>query len=456
MRCLMSRSSPPSSNSAGVDATDSGAIDSGWSSVPPAPSAPLALPVPPTDVEPSGLRRLPGKGRAEGTLLGVAPPQAHAPTLPLARSPIVVHSGVARPHSAPAEPVASPPRESRPPEALPIPLARRVRPAPPNLPAEPSRVTAAKAALTEVEVPVRADQIPSFNPHVGAPVIIVPEHEIRVDVEAPSFGQALKNRVRFAGIALPLWRVLAPAIGLLVLGAASVAAVGTWRLQVMRSAVAHRALPSVPSSTRATAPAASLMPPIEPARTATPGEALSADEVLTLAMADLERRRQSAKMFRETIAGDPSALRDKLVIADLRRLTADPQTALEGLATVAALPGSTSADLLYEIWTATPNRTDATELARALLYSRDVLRKASPALSVALELRLAETCQANLAILPLALQVGDRRSFPLLNKLKRKDGCGTHRRQDCFACLREGEELEAAITAVKGRRPPNL
>lgn len=411
MRCLMSRSSPPS--------------------------------------------RLPSKGRAEGTLLGVAP-QAHAPTVPLARSPIVVHSGVARPHSAPAEPVASPPSESRPPEALPIPLARRVRPAPPTLPAEPSEVTAAKAALAEVEVPVRADQIPSFNPHVRAPVIIVPEDENGVDVEAPSFGQALKNRVRFAGIALPLWRVLAPAIGLLVLGAASAAAVGTWRLQVMRSVAAHRALPSVPSSMRTTAsPAASLMPPIEPGRSVKPGEALSADEVLTLATTDLERRRESAKMFRETIAGNPSALSDKLVIADLRRLTADPQTALEGLATVAALPGPTSADLLYEIWTATPNRTDATELARALLYSRDVRRKASPALSVALDLRLAETCQANLAILPLALQVGDRRAFPLLNKLKRKDGCGTHHRQDCFACLREGEELEAAITAVKGRRPPN-
>jgi hypothetical protein len=432
----LSRSSPPSSNSAGADGADSGAIDSGWSTVPPAPSAPLPLPLPAPDVEPSGLRRLPSKARAEGTLLGVAP-QAHAPTQPLVRSPIVVHSGVARPHSAPPDLVASPPSESRPPEALPIPLARRLRPAPP-------------------EVPVRAAQVPSFHPHVGAPVIIVPEHEVGVDVEAPSFGQALKSRVRFAGIALPFWRVLAPAIGLLVLGAASAAAVGTWRLQVMRSTAAQRALPSVPSNTRATTPpAASLIPPIEPARTAKPGEALSADEVLTRATADLERRRQSAKMFRETIAGDPSALRDKLVIADLRRLTADPQTALEGLATVAALPGSTSADLLYEIWTATPNRTDATELARALLYSRDVRSKASPALSVALELRLADTCQANLAILPLALQVGDRRSFPLLTKLKRKDGCGTHRRQDCFACLREGEELEAAITAVKGRRPPN-
>ena len=291
---------------------------------------------------------------------------------------------------------------------------------------------------------------------MGEPVIIVPEHEIEVAVEAPSFGQALKTRVRFAGLALPLWRVLTPAIGVLVLGAASVAAVGTWRLHVTRSAAAQREQPSVPSSTLPTAPpAASLMPPIVPARTAKPGDALTAEEVLALATSDLDRRRQSAKMFREKIAGNPSVHKDKLVLAELRRFTADPQTAQEGLATVAALPGSISADLLYEIWTATPNRTDATELARGLVYSTDVLRKASPALSVALDLRLAETCEANRVILPRALEVGDRRSFPLLSKLKRKDGCGPQRRQDCFACLREGDELEAAITAVKGRRTPN-
>jgi hypothetical protein len=316
-------------------------------------------------------------------------------------------------------------------------------------------VAAAKGALIEVEVPLGANQVSTFNPHVGAPVIIVPEHEMEVDAETPRFGQALKNRVRFAGIALPLWRVLTPAIGVLVLGAASAAAVGTWRLRVTRSADAQREQPSVPSTLPTAPPAASLIPPIVPARTAKPGDALTADEVLALATSDLDRRRQSAKMFREKIAGNPSAIKDKLVLAELRRFIADPQTAQEGLATVAALPGSMSADLLYEIWTATPNRTDATELARALLYSADVRSKASPALSVALDLRLAETCEANRAILPRALELGDRRSFPLLSKLKRKDGCGPQRRQDCFACVREGDELEGAITAVKGRRTPN-
>jgi hypothetical protein len=308
-------------------------------------------------------------------------------------------------------------------------------------------VTVGEAALIEVDLPIRADQFPTFNPHVGAPVIIVPDHEV---VELPGFGQALKNRVRFAGTALPLWRVLAPAIGLLAVAVAFAVAVGTWRLLVTGSVAAQVALPAVLSNAPASAALpASKAPSIEPGRAARPGDPGSVDEVLTLAASELDARRQSAKVFRERIARDPSALQDKVVVAQLRNLTADPHTAQEGLATIAALPGSMGADLLYEIWTATANRTDATELARALLYSSDVRRKASPALSVALDLRRAETCEANRDLLPRAVQVGDRRSFQLLSKLKRKDGCGTNRKHDCFACLREGEELEAAIRACR-------
>ena len=49
---------------------------------------------------------------------------------------------------------------------------------------------------------------------------------------------------------------------------------------------------------------------------------------------------------------------------------------------------------------------------------------------------------------------GDRRSFHLLNKLTRKYGCGPNKRQDCYACLRDGKDLDAALKAVKARREP--
>jgi hypothetical protein len=186
-----------------------------------------------------------------------------------------------------------------------------------------------------------------------------------------------------------------------------------------------------------------------------PPESLTADEVLRLASVAADREEQAAKSFLENLTRDPSTLKNKAAMAELRRLTADPDTAREALAASARLPGPVSADLLYEIWTGTPNRTNASELARSLVYSRDVRAKASESLAVALDLRTAQTCADNQAILRRALSAGDRRSLPLLMKLKRTQGCGTTKKQDCFVCLREGGDLDAAITAVKGRRAPN-
>ena len=70
------------------------------------------------------------------------------------------------------------------------------------------------------------------------------------------------------------------------------------------------------------------------------------------------------------------------------------------------------------------------------------------------DLRRAETCEQSRDLLPRALSDGDRRSFNLLIKLKRKQGCGPNKRQDCYACLREGTALDDAIKAVKTRKAP--
>ncbi len=107
------------------------------------------------------------------------------------------------------------------------------------------------------------------------------------------------------------------------------------------------------------------------------------------------------------------------------------------------------------MWTRTSERSDSTDLARALVYSADVRSKASPALAVALELRVAESCQQYKAILPQALKDGDRRSAHLLTKLNGKHGCGPKKNDDCYACLREpSDELKATVNAAKSRRAP--
>ena len=139
----------------------------------------------------------------------------------------------------------------------------------------------------------------------------------------------------------------------------------------------------------------------------------------------------------------------------LRRNCDDPETARDALAAMANVPGPIGADLIYEVWTATASRTTATDLARSLIYSKEVRAKASKSLAVALDLRDADTCEKNRDLLERATGDGDHRAFHLLNKLTRKYGCGPNKRQDCYACLRDGKDLDATLKIVKTRREPH-
>jgi hypothetical protein len=188
-----------------------------------------------------------------------------------------------------------------------------------------------------------------------------------------------------------------------------------------------------------------------------PPSSLSAHEVVLLAERHAEQRRAVASELRQRLERDPTSGQDNATQSQLLHLAADPATSTEALSAMALLGAPSGADLLYEVWTGTSVRTDTTDLARALLYSTDVRPKASPALAVALDLRVAETCEQYRAILPRALVDGDRRAQHLLTKLHAKRGCGPKKADDCYACLRnKSDELTATINAVESRHAPSF
>jgi hypothetical protein len=182
---------------------------------------------------------------------------------------------------------------------------------------------------------------------------------------------------------------------------------------------------------------------------------LRVEEAISLSLGQSAQDVRAARTLRARVEHDPGLIKDPEVLAQLRRNTDNPETAREALAAMANVPGPISADLIYEVWTATASRTTATDLARSLIYSKEVRAKASKALSVALDLRDADTCEKNRDLLPKASSDGDRRSSHVLNKLTRKYGCGPNKRQDCYACLRDTKALDDAIKAVKSRREPH-
>jgi hypothetical protein len=212
--------------------------------------------------------------------------------------------------------------------------------------------------------------------------------------------------------------------------------------------------PPMPSASAAVAPSrADTLAELE----RRPPSSLSSRELVLLAEGHAQDKRALANALREKIEHNPALGKDSALQSQLLHLADDTSTAADALSAMALLEPPSGTDLLYEVWTGTTVRTDTTELARALLYSTDVRPKASPALSVALDLRVAETCPEYQAILPKALTDGDRRALHLLTKLNAKRGCGPKKTADCFACLRDkSDELTATINAVKSRRPPSF
>jgi hypothetical protein len=185
---------------------------------------------------------------------------------------------------------------------------------------------------------------------------------------------------------------------------------------------------------------------------AVPARSRSAQSTLALAEGRLVKRRAELDAFIAEVRKSPNLLKEPERAQRLLDYARNRETTVPALRAIAELPGSIGPDMLYELWVATSRRDEVTELAEQLVYASDVRPKASSALAVALDLRKAVACEEYRAILPRAIEYGDRRSLRLVGKLFRTYGCGGKHKGDCFACLRDDDLLEDALDAVKTRK----
>ncbi len=474
-------------------------VDSGWSVAPP-PAEAVEIRAPGAELEPEdpSTRRLPNYDD-----LAQTPAVTQIDTDIQTRLKAMQRASLAdsnRP-GVPGLPPPPPSRASRPPPpALPPPPSPSVPPPPPSeapLPSfrtpsgaddEPTASVSLRslpsplpAALPSPLPPLRnsdsepaeATEVMAFGavlPPSDPPQLRAPPPLTLSLPPAPSVLSALKQRVRFAGGEVPLWSLLTPLVLLIALASAFVAAaVGRPDESTTAPAESASAMPAALPSPLASAAQAA---PEAPAATTSQAPALPASSIDTealearraeeltkaeaLALASSRRQREVARVaqLRQKLARDPGLFKDAATLAELRHAAEDPLTAPDALSAMAEAPGPLSSDLLYEMWTGTVVRNGATELARSLVFSKEVRAKASPELAIALDLRIAETCEQNQALLPRVLDKGDRRSLALLAKLSRKFGCGANKRMDCYPCLHHDAAVDDAMTAVKKRREP--
>ena len=462
-------------------------VDSGWSAHPPAasepaaspdlrePGLPAARPLPAYDAhEQPGVRDVTMVDREVHTRAkamrekDTLPPPRRASAFPQAHPPA--------PQQRPREPpVLMQSAEASSGSALGVP-GSRASVAPPLPPVAPRTPLPASSSSSEPPLLSAADA-QSVSAARSAATLVRPRPS-QSPQPLPSFAAALGQRVRFAGGEVPLWSLVTPLVLLVALGAAFAAA-----------AVTSAAEPGAAQATlRATPEASALASPVLPVPLPAPSvvstdekprvltllervasgddaavKELSAkpvadfrvDEAISLSLGQSAQDVRAARALRDRVDHDPGLIKDPEVLAQLRRGTDAPDTARDALAAMANVPGPISADLIYEVWTATASRTTATDLARSLIYTKEVRAKASKALSIALDLRDADTCEKSRDLLDRATAEADHRAFHLLNKLTRKYGCGPNKRQDCYACLRDGKGLDVALRTVKARHEPH-
>ncbi|MGK4004847.1 hypothetical protein WMF31_19605 [Sorangium sp. So ce1036] len=139
-----------------------------------------------------------------------------------------------------------------------------------------------------------------------------------------------------------------------------------------------------------------------------------------------------------------------------------PEAAAAALDLMASGMGSHGPDLLYDLATGSSavktGNPAMKERAAKRLGEAAVLERATPALRIAQELRLARSCKARQPLLERAAADGDRRALDVLSSLvsSKSKGCGFLGLSRCAApCASIAKEIKAAMSAIEARTGPS-
>jgi serine/threonine-protein kinase len=160
----------------------------------------------------------------------------------------------------------------------------------------------------------------------------------------------------------------------------------------------------------------------------------------------------------------PSLGREPPLLADVRRAMEDDRSSEAAFRFAAHHLRAGGLDAIWDFWSATRKKSDPATVtrrtrARAFLDDSSVRENASRELRLVFDLERAETkkrCADAKVVLPKAIEYGDERLTPVLDRLASTRGCGFVGLGDCWSCLRSGKELAHARESVKQRSGPSF
>jgi hypothetical protein len=187
---------------------------------------------------------------------------------------------------------------------------------------------------------------------------------------------------------------------------------------------------------------------------ARPRDQRTSEEALALGRGRDATVRSGIAEMKRKIDLVPEYAAEKDTQSEVRKYARDRAVAIDLLEMLATLDGTVGSDLMYKIWRDRRIRAETTQLAEELLYSSDIRKKASPALSVVLDLYATEECEDVAKILERAKQHGDKRAEFAMGRFWMKRGCGENKALDCWPCLRNNDLLKDAAAEARKRPAP--
>jgi tetratricopeptide (TPR) repeat protein len=167
-----------------------------------------------------------------------------------------------------------------------------------------------------------------------------------------------------------------------------------------------------------------------------------------------KRAEQALRIYQKAIAHRPGLAEHEQIASNVRLAARDGATATLAVTVAAESLGGRGGNVLFSIWADTARRTEASALAERYLEQDKILEKASREVRLALDLRKDNDCSATRRLLQSAFDYGDSRGLHPMAKLRASKGCGPHKNDDCYPCLRNNTLLEDAIAAAAKRIAP--